>query len=71
VEPGITPATDIVVGPWATWTQFENECGLSRLWGGVHFRAAIVEGPKIGRPIGEMAYLFLKRHIDGNAPALP
>jgi Domain of unknown function (DUF6851)/VCPO second helical-bundle domain len=71
VEPGVTPATDIVLGPWATWTQFESECGLSRLWGGVHFRAAIVEGPKIGRPIGEMAYLFLKRHIDGNAPALP
>jgi hypothetical protein len=70
IEPGVTPASDIVLGPWATWTQFENECGLSRLWGGVHFRDAIVQGHPLGRAIGEQAYLFLKRHIDGNAPPL-
>jgi len=70
IEPGITPASDIVLGPWATWTQFETKCGLSRLWGGVHFRDAIVEGRPLGRVIGEQAYLFLKRHIDGNAPPL-
>ena len=44
VEPGVTPAADITLGPWATWSSFENECGLSRLWGGVHFRAAIEAG---------------------------
>jgi hypothetical protein len=71
IEPGITPSSDINIGPWTTWTQFENECGLSRLWGGVHFRAAIVEGHPLGRAIGEQVYLFVKRHIDGNAPALP
>jgi hypothetical protein len=71
VEPGLTPANNMILGPWATWTEFENQCGLSRLWGGVHFRAAIVEGYPIGRAIGEQAYLFVKRHIDGKAPALP
>jgi hypothetical protein len=71
MEPGITPATDITLGPWATWTSFENECGLSRLWGGVHFRPAIEEGAPIGRAIGELAYQFVSRHIEGNAPPLP
>jgi hypothetical protein len=70
IEPGVTPANDIVLGPWATWTQFETECGLSRLWGGVHFRDAIVEGHPLGRAIGDQAYSFVKRHIEGNAPAL-
>jgi hypothetical protein len=71
VEPGITPATDIVLGPWATWTAFAADCGQSRLWGGVHFPAAIAAGRPLGTAIGELAYVFLKRHIDGNAPPLP
>ncbi len=50
VEPGITPATSIMLGPWPTWTAFETDCGLSRLWGGVHFRPAIEEGWLLGRP---------------------
>jgi hypothetical protein len=71
MEPGVTPAVDITLGPWTTWSEFENECGLSRLWGGVHFRAAIEEGRPLGRAIGEIAYQYLKRHIDGQAPPLP
>lgn len=60
IEPGITPATGITLGPWAAWTNFETECGLSRLWGGVHFRAAIDEGRPLGRAIGEVACQFLR-----------
>jgi hypothetical protein len=71
VEPGITPATDIVLGPWATWTDFATDCGLSRLWGGVHFPAAIAAARPIGSTIGELAYQFVRRHIDGNPPPLP
>lgn len=68
VEPGITPATDIVLGPWNTWTEFETDCGLSRLWGGVHFMAAITEGRNLCHPIGDLAYEFIAAHIDGTAP---
>lgn len=70
VEPGFTPASDIILGPWATWTEFERECGLSRLWGGVHFVPAIEAGHEVGHDIGEVAYQFLKRHIEGNVPPL-
>ena len=68
VEPGVTPAIDIVLGPWPTWTAFETDCGMSRIWGGVHFQAATTAGAQLGRPIGELAYQFVKKHIDGTAP---
>jgi hypothetical protein len=68
VEPGVTPKTDIVLGPWATWTAFEQECGTSRLWGGVHFAAAITAGQDLCRPIGDLEYEFLADHIAGTAP---
>jgi hypothetical protein len=67
IEPGITPAADLTLS-WATWTAFEQDCGMSRLWGGVHFLPAIQEGFKLGKPIGERAYHFLKSHIEGTAP---
>ena len=67
-EYGITPVSDIVLGPWETWTEFEEECGISRLWGGVHFRASIPAGRDLCRPIGDLAYEFVQDHIAGNVP---
>lgn len=64
VEPGVTPAQDISLH-WATWTEFAEDCGLSRLWGGVHFLDAIEASRPIGDAIGTRAYDFVKAHIDG------
>jgi hypothetical protein len=66
VEPGVTPVTDIVLN-FDTWTKFEQDCGMSRLWGGVHFRASIPAGHAIGRVIGDLAYEFVQDHIQGTA----
>jgi hypothetical protein len=65
IEPGITPAADITLGPWATWTAFAEDCGLSRLWGGLHFRAAIEASRVFGPQVGELAYQFVQRHLEG------
>src|SRR4029434_3439873 len=62
VEPGVTPATDIVL-IFPTWSDFETDCGLSRFWGGVHFRASILAGHSMGRTIGDLAYQFVQNHI--------
>jgi hypothetical protein len=70
VEPGVTPRTDIVLGPWHTWTQWAQECALSRLWGGVHFSAARTAGAALGTRIGDRAYTFVDRHIRGAVGAL-
>jgi hypothetical protein len=65
IEPGTTPAVDIVLGPWPTWTDFDKECGITRLWAGVHFMPSIVAGDSIGREIGNRAYDFLQAHLAG------
>jgi hypothetical protein len=41
------------------------------MWGGVHFRSAIEAGHTLGHQLGENAYQYLKRHIDGSVPPLP
>jgi len=66
VEPGVTPTTDIVLGPFATFTEFESICGMSRFWGGVHFLSSLSAGANMCRPIGDSAYEFLLKHVHGN-----
>jgi hypothetical protein len=70
VEPGVTPSADLQLS-FPTWTQFESDCGQSRLWGGVHFQAAIDAAAPLCRRVGDLAYNFLSRHIDGSAPPPP
>jgi len=69
IEPGVTPVNDIVLS-WATWSDFEKDCGLSRFWGGVHFLSSLAAGHDLGRQIGNVAYDFVQAHIAGTA-ALP
>lgn len=68
VEPGVTPKAETVLGPWETWTEWEQECGVSRLWAGVHFRGSIAAGAPLGTLIGDQAYEFVAAHIDGHPP---
>ena len=58
IEPGHTPQAPLTIS-WATWTEFETECGRSRFWAGVHFPAAVPAGQAIGTEIGTRAYLSL------------
>ncbi|MER7578052.1 vanadium-dependent haloperoxidase [Streptomyces sp. NPDC126514] len=50
-----------------TWSEFETACANSRVWAGVHFKSAVEEGLKLGRPIGALAFDFVNRHIQGAA----
>ena len=67
IEPGVTPATNLTLGPWNTFTEFEDDCSRSRVWGGVHFVPATTEGQQMCRPIGRFAFAFLQRHVQGTA----
>jgi hypothetical protein len=67
IEPGVTPATDITLN-FATLTQFETDCGQSRLYGGVHFQAAINAGKPIGHDVGDRAYQYMVKLLNGTAP---
>ena len=58
IEPGATPQSDIALA-FPTWTDFEQTCGTSRLWGGVHFYPSIPASQDIGHEIGTSAYDYV------------
>lgn len=66
IEPGHTPQSELVIS-FPTWTDFEETCGMTRFWAGVHFKASIPAGQAIGREVGALAYEFLMDHIEGTA----
>ena len=70
IEPGITPAVDTVLN-FDTWTDFNNDCGESRIWAGVHFRSAVTESQAVCDVFGDMAHSYLVDLIDGTAPPRP
>jgi len=67
IEPGQTPAADFEM-TFATWTEFSDICGLSRLWGGVHFRSAIEESQARCSVFGDLAADYIEALTDGTAP---
>jgi hypothetical protein len=67
VEPGVTPREDTTL-TFETWSDLEKQCRESRLLGGVHFREAVEAGSKLGHEVADIAYEFMKSHVDGSAP---
>ncbi len=64
VEPGVSPSKAITLH-WDTWTQFVNDCAMSRLWGGVHFKKTAERTVEFGKQFGDLAYEHVQRHIKG------
>jgi hypothetical protein len=55
IEPGITPARPVTL----TWEQFSDaadEAGMSRRYGGIHFRPADIAGRKLGRAVADRVW---------------
>ena len=67
-EPGTTPATATTYN-YATWTQFSEECGTSRVWAGVHFPDAVPQGQSLGAAIAERAFQFYLDHANNEGDA--
>jgi Domain of unknown function (DUF6851)/VCPO second helical-bundle domain len=55
IEPGITPTRDIVLS-WSTFDEAADEAGISRRYGGIHFRQADLESRDMGRSIGLLVW---------------
>ncbi|NOU51021.1 vanadium-dependent haloperoxidase [Pseudoalteromonas sp. JBTF-M23] len=66
LESGVTPTQDISL-EFATWTDFEMDCGNSRFWSGVHFKPSIGAGRQIGKDVADRTYAFVMSHIRGEA----
>jgi hypothetical protein len=68
VEPGIAPAEELTLC-WATFSDAAEEAGISRLYGGIHFRQGNEEGLLIGRKVGEQVWQKAQMYFDGTVPA--
>jgi len=55
VEPGVSPAADLTLR-WQTFSEAADEAGLSRRYGGIHFRAGDLQGRSLGRAVGGAAW---------------
>ncbi len=60
IEPGFTPSHAITLR-WATFTDAANQAGISRRYGGIHFKAADLTGRAVGQIVGDEVYIKAKR----------
>jgi hypothetical protein len=68
VEPGTVPATTVQLG-WSTFTAAASEAGVSREYGGIHFRDADAHGLNLGRAIGTNTWNKAQTYFNGTATA--
>jgi hypothetical protein len=64
IEPGVTPAKAVTLR-WETFVDAADEAGLSRRYGGIHFRAADVAGRLLGRAVAAKAWSKAQSYFDG------
>lgn len=65
VEPGITPAADVTIH-YDNLTDMANACRMSRILGGVHFRAAIENPMQFAPKVGDSVYTFIQNKLNGH-----
>jgi hypothetical protein len=55
IEPGVTPARPVVLF-WPTFSAAADEAGLSRRFGGIHFRDGDLASRRLGRDVGRLVW---------------
>ncbi len=68
IEPGVAPAHPMTLR-WETFTDAANEAGISRRYGGIHFRSADLAGRLVGRLVAFEAWHKAQTYFDGSAAA--
>jgi PAP2 superfamily len=67
VEPGTTPAHSITLS-WETFADAANEAGISRRYGGIHFRSADLAARLLGRLVAFEAWTKAQLYFTGDSP---
>jgi hypothetical protein len=63
---GAVSATTVQLG-WSTYTAAAGEAGLSREYGGIHFRDADAHGLNLGRAVGTNTWNKAQTYFQGVA----
>ena len=66
IEPLAVPKENITLD-FPTWTSFANACAESRIWGGVHFEAAVKNSLSVCPIFGKYAYAYMNELLSGTA----
>jgi hypothetical protein len=64
IEPGVVPARDVTLA-WSTFDAAADQAGLSRWYGGLHFRDGDIRGRHMGRKIGQEVWARARAYIEG------
>jgi hypothetical protein len=66
VEPGAVPAADLTVS-WSTFSEAADQAGMSRRYGGIHFREGDLQSRAMGRLIGAQAWAKAQTYFAGSS----
>jgi len=66
VEPTAAPATDVTLA-WPTFSDAADQAGMSRRYGGIHFREGDLQSRAMGRKIGAQAWAKAQTYFNGTA----
>jgi hypothetical protein len=60
------PSNDVTLS-WPTFSDAAAEAGISRIYGGIHFDKANVDGQALGRKVGAQAFAAAQAYWEGNS----
>jgi hypothetical protein len=66
VEPGAVPASDLTLA-WATFSEAADQAGISRRYGGIHFKEGDLQSRAMGRKVGAQAWIKAQTYFAGSA----
>jgi len=66
VEPGLVPATDVTLS-WRTFSDAAAQAGISRRYGGIHFKQGDLDARATGRAAARRCWQVARTHVAGTA----
>jgi hypothetical protein len=64
VEAGAVPATDVTLA-WSTFSEAADQAGMSRRYGGIHFREGDLQSRAMGRAVGAQVWAKAQTYFTG------
>lgn len=68
IAPGKVPARDLTLS-WPTFSAAADQAGISRRYGGIHFKNGDMNGRKLGRLVGAQAYRKAVQYFSTSDPS--
>ncbi len=66
VEPGAAPASDLTLA-WSTFSEAADQAGMSRRYGGIHFKEGDLQSRALGKKVGAQAWIKAQAYFSGSA----